>query len=210
MGVSGIVDGGDDPVVGVGEGTGAVEDLLEDVVQAQVEALVDEEAGLTEAGETVPQGAMSGWSSDGGKVHLGVPQGGSHIVGIYTPLNITVLQHTDRGLTPILQFIWAHAGHRAQDSVIFTVSDTEQTPNDTTCNSTTEMDNDCGSVKLAFATSLPSNVSVESTDDTVAVPAHPMSRVIQERDDEMFTAGNWNHVQTVPATAVEEFDPADD
>ena len=80
------------------------------------------------------------------------------------------------------------------------------------------MDNDCESVKLAFATSLPSNVSVESTDettasitdDTVAVPAHPMSRVIQERDDETFTAGNWNHVQTVPATAVVEFDPADD
>ena len=79
------------------------------------------------------------------------------------------------------------------------------------------MDNDCES-KIAFATSLPSNVSVESTDettasitdDTVAVPAHPMSRVIQERDDETFTAGNWNHVQTVPATAVEEFDPADD
>ena len=55
--VSGIVDGGDDPVVGAGEGTGAaVEDLLEDVVQVQVEALVDEEAGLAEAGETVPQG----------------------------------------------------------------------------------------------------------------------------------------------------------
>ena len=54
--VSGIVDGGDDAVVGVGEGTGAVEDLLEDVVQVQVEALVDEEAGLAEAGETVPQG----------------------------------------------------------------------------------------------------------------------------------------------------------
>jgi hypothetical protein len=89
---------------------------------------------------------------------------------------------------------------------------------DTTCNSTTEVDDDCESVKLAFATSLPSNVSLGSTDettasitdDTVAVPAHPMSLVIQERDNEMFTAGNWDHVQTVPATAVEEFDPADD
>ena len=125
------------------------------------------------------------------------------------------MQYINRGLTPILQLIWAHAGHCAQDSVIFAVSDTEQT---TTCNSTTEVDDDCESVKIAFATSLPSNVSVESTDettasitdDTVAVPAHPMSRVIQERDDEMPTAGNWNHVQTVPATAVEEFDPADD
>ena len=111
--------------------------------------------------------------------------------------------------------MWIHAGHCAQASVIFAVRDTEQT---TTCNSTTEVDDDCESVKLAFATSLPSNVSVGSTDettasitdDTVAVPAHPMSRVIQERDDEMPTAGNWNHVQTVPATAVEEFDPADD
>ena len=53
VGVSGIVDG-DDPVVGVGEGTGAVEDLPEDVVQVQ--ALVDVEAGLPEAGETVLQG----------------------------------------------------------------------------------------------------------------------------------------------------------
>ena len=71
------------------------------------------------------------------------------------------------------------------------------------------MDDDCESVKLAFATSLSSNDKVESTDDTVAVPAHQMSLVIQERDDEMFTAGNWNHVQTVTAMAVEEFDPAD-
>ena len=53
--------------------------------------------------------------------------------------------------------MWIHAGHCAQDSVIFAVSDTEQT---TTCNSTTEVDDDCESVKLAFATSLPSNVSV--------------------------------------------------
>ena len=37
-----------------------------------------------------------------------------------------------------------------------------------------------------------------------------MSLAIQERDDEMFTAGNWDHVQTVTALAVEEFDPADD
>ena len=91
--------------------------------------------------------------------------------------------------------------------MIFAVSDTEQS---TTCNSTTEVDDDCEGVKLAFATSLPSNVSVGSTDDTAAVPAHPMSLVIQERDDEMFTAGNWDHVQTVTALAVEEFDPADD
>ena len=151
---------------------------------------------------------MSGWWWwAGGKVDLGVARGGSHTVGIFIPLIIIVLQHIYRGLTPILQLIWAHAGHSAQASVIFAVSDTGQT---TTCNSTTEVDDDCESVKLAFATSLPSNVSVESTDDTVAVPAHPMSRVIQERDDEMSTAGNWNHVQTVPATAMEEFDPADD
>ena len=52
--MSGVVDGGDDPVVGAGEGTGAVEDLPEDVVQVQ--ALVDAEAGLAEAGETVLQG----------------------------------------------------------------------------------------------------------------------------------------------------------
>ena len=52
--MSGIVDGGDDPVVGVGEGTGAVQDLPEDVVQVQ--AFVDVEAGLAEARETVLQG----------------------------------------------------------------------------------------------------------------------------------------------------------
>ena len=52
VGVSGIVDG-DDPVVGVGEGTGAVQHLSEDVVQVQ--ALVDVEAGLAEAREMVLQ-----------------------------------------------------------------------------------------------------------------------------------------------------------
>ena len=44
VGVFDIVDGGDDPVVGAGEGTDAVQ------------ALVDAEAGLAEAGETVLQG----------------------------------------------------------------------------------------------------------------------------------------------------------
>ena len=62
--VSGVVDGGDDAVASAGEGTGAVEDLPEDVVQVQ--ALVDVEAGLAEAGETVLQGGdvlvvLVGW-----------------------------------------------------------------------------------------------------------------------------------------------------
>ena len=134
---------------------------------------------------------------------------------IYAHLYHSIATHRSGADAHNSAIIWIHAGHCAQASVTFAVSDTEQT---TTCNSTTEVDDDCESVKLAFATSLPSNDKVESTDettasitdDTVAVPAHPMSRVIQERDDEMPTAGNWNHVQTVPATAMEEFDPADD
>ena len=51
--LSPIVQGGDDAVAGPGQGAGALQDALQNVVQ--VEALVDAETGVAEAGKPLAQ-----------------------------------------------------------------------------------------------------------------------------------------------------------